>query len=59
MNEKFNSVACETLSQQEVQETSGGFIILFLAAISTAEILLVGTAIVGAYKMGYDKACGC
>jgi len=59
MNKKLNSVAFEALSKNELQEVNGGFLLLLAAAISTAELLLVGTAIYGAYKMGYDKACGC
>lgn len=59
MNEKFNNVAFETLTEKEQNEISGGIILLLLTAISMAEFALVGTAIYGAYQMGYDKACGC
>jgi lactobin A/cerein 7B family class IIb bacteriocin len=58
MNEKFNSINCEALSQKELQDVNGGMI-LFLMAYSAAVIGLAGLAIYGAYQMGHDKACGC
>lgn len=57
MNEKFDNLVCEPLSQQEIQETHGG---LFLLLAQTALLWgTIGLGIYGAYKMGYDKACGC
>jgi len=59
MNEKFNSVAYESLSQNEMQEVNGGFLILMLSTLSFGSMALVGIAVYGAFQMGYDKACEC
>ncbi len=54
MKNKFNSEACEQLSQADLQEYRGGFPLLVVALV-IFDIAVVGMAVTGAFQMGYDK----